>query len=174
MSFVRIARIFLLHPQTAFGAADIREKTHLDPADVRVIVNDLAGAGVIKRKGSKWAIDPACEFIKPLRELLIGELLNDINLGKRLQRCGTVKLLVAAGVFLDQPDARTDLLLVVDKLNQKSLARSILSLEADVGAEVRYAVFSPAEFTYRMSVNDKLIRDVLDYPHEKIINKILQ
>lgn len=173
MSFVRIARIFLLHPQVAFSAADIREKTHLDPADVRVIMNDLGGAGVIKRKGTKWMLDTTSEFIKPLRELLVGELLNDINLGKRLQRCGSVKLLIAGGVFIDESESRTDLLLVVDKLNQKSLSRIIASLEADVGAEVRYAVFSPAEFTYRMSVNDKLIRDVLDYPHEKIINKIL-
>lgn len=173
MSFVRIARIFLLHPEMSFSPADIREKTHLDPSDVRVIMNDLAGAGVIKKKGSKWTLDRTCEFIKPLHELLIGELLSDINLSKRIQRCGNVKLLVAAGVFLDNSESRTDLLLVVDKLNQKSLARTISALEADVGGEVRYAVFTPEEFTYRMSVNDKLIRDVFDYPHEKIINKIL-
>lgn len=171
---MRIARIFLFHPNTAFSSKMIREKTHLDPADVRVIVSDLAGASVIKKRGSKWALDPDCPFLNPLHDLLIGELLSDINLGTRLAKCGVMKLIIASGIFLgNSEESRIDLLIVADKLNQKSLSRVISSLEADVGSEVRYTVFSPAEFAYRMSVNDKLIRDILDYPHAKVVNKIL-
>lgn len=173
MSFVRIARLFLLHPGVAYDARTLREKTRLDPVDIRVITNDLAGASVIRKRGTKWMLNDACAFLKPLRDLLIGQLLADINLAKRVERCGAVKLLIAAGVFLDESESRTDLLLVAERLNTKMLQKIVAALEADVGNEVRYAVFTPAEFAYRMGVNDKLLRDILDYPHVKLINKIL-
>ena len=173
MSFVRVARLFLLHPGVVYDSRTLREKAHLNPADVRVIVNDLAGASVIKKRGVKWALNDACAFLKPLHDLLIGQLLADINLAKRVERCGTVKLLIASGVFLDESESRTDLLLVAERVNPKMLQKIVAALEADVGSEVRYVVFTPAEFAYRMGVNDKLIRDILDYPHVKIINKVL-
>jgi hypothetical protein len=34
------------------------------------------------------------------------------------------------------------------------------------------ALFDTEEFMYRLKMYDKLLRDVLDYPHEKIVNKI--
>jgi hypothetical protein len=48
----------------------------------------------------------------------------------------------------------------------------IKSIEAEMGHEIRYAVFETKEFTYRLGMFDKLIRDILDYPHEKIINRL--
>lgn len=173
MAFVRLARIFLLHPGTAYDAATLREKTRIEPGDMRVMLNDLVGSSVIKKRGGKWMLNESCDFLHPLHDLLIGKILSDINLGKRIERCGAVKLLIAAGVFLDDSESRTDLLIVIDKLNQKALSKTISALETDVGSEVSYAVFTPAEFAYRMSVNDKLLRDILDYPHVKLINKLL-
>ena len=146
MSFVRVARLFLLHPGVVYDTRTLREKAHLDPADLRIIVNDLAGASVIKRRGNKWILNDACAFLKPLRDLLIGQLLAAINLAKRVERCGSVKLLIAAGVFLDESESRTDLLLVAERLNPKMLQKIVAGLEADVGSEVRYAVFTPVEF----------------------------
>jgi hypothetical protein len=33
-------------------------------------------------------------------------------------------------------------------------------------------VISAPDFAYRVSMNDKLVRDVLDYPYEVLVDKI--
>ena len=35
-----------------------------------------------------------------------------------------------------------------------------------------FATFDTDEFTYRINVYDRLVRDVLDYPHKKVLDKI--
>jgi hypothetical protein len=42
-------------------------------------------------------------------------------------------------------------------------------LEAEIGAELVYAVFDTKEFIYRLNMYDKLVRDILDYPHEVLL-----
>ena len=45
-------------------------------------------------------------------------------------------------------------------------------MEAEIGKELRYAVLNTKEFIYRLDMYDKFIRDILDYPHERLIEKI--
>jgi hypothetical protein len=45
-------------------------------------------------------------------------------------------------------------------------------MEAEIGKELRYAYFSTDEFRYRLSMYDKLIRDILDYPHRVLLDKL--
>jgi len=61
---------------------------------------------------------------------------------------------------------------VGDKLKRGAVDRVIKTMEAEVGRELVYAVFDTADFLYRLNAYDKFIRDVLDYPHEKIIDKL--
>ena len=46
------------------------------------------------------------------------------------------------------------------------------SVEADVGTRLRYAALTPEEFVYRYGMYDNFIRDMLERPHKKIINKM--
>ena len=48
----------------------------------------------------------------------------------------------------------------------------IKNLEAEIGKELRYVYFSTEDFKYRLSMCDKLMRDILDYPHKKVLNKL--
>jgi len=44
-------------------------------------------------------------------------------------------------------------------------------LEAEIGKELVYAVFSSKDFSYRLGMYDRFVHDILDYPHEKILNR---
>ena len=46
------------------------------------------------------------------------------------------------------------------------------SIEAELGKELRYAVFETPDFQYRLGIYDKLIRDIFDSEHQKIIDKL--
>ena len=171
--FVRVTRLFLLHPSTSYSAKALRDKTRAGADELRPVTRDLLRATVIKKRNGNVVLNGDCHLLPPLRDLLIGEMLIDLNLAKRLARTGAIKLLVAAGVFIDESESRTDLFLVADKLDLQALRKVVAALEADIGHDIRYVAFTPKEFAYRMSVNDKLVRDVLDYPHEKLVNKLL-
>ena len=69
-------------------------------------------------------------------------------------------------------DSRVDILVVGDHLKQTKLLSIVSSIEALLGKELRYAAFETTDFQYRLSIYDKLIKDILDYQHEKILNKL--
>lgn len=83
-----------------------------------------------------------------------------------------MKLILTAGVFQHDPESRVDILVVGDNIKQGMLVSAISALEAELGKELRYAAFETADFKYRLGVYDKLVRDILDYPHQKILNKL--
>ena len=41
-----------------------------------------------------------------------------------------------------------------------------------LGRELRYALLSSDDLLYRLTVSDRLIRDVLDYPHRIVLDKL--
>jgi hypothetical protein len=67
---------------------------------------------------------------------------------------------------------RADLLIVGNNLKRNVIDRVIKNLEAEIGRELAYAVMETGDFNYRLAACDKFIRDVLDYPHSVIIDKI--
>ena len=83
-----------------------------------------------------------------------------------------MKLIVLAGVFLQKEDSRADILIVGDELKKKSIENGLRAIEAEVGKELSYALFDTQDFLYRMNVYDKFVRDILDFPHEKVYDKI--
>jgi hypothetical protein len=80
--------------------------------------------------------------------------------------------LIITGIFIGRTTDRVDLLVVGDKIKKKEIDRALQHIESVVGREVAYAYFDTEDFLYRLNVKDRLIRDILDYPHERIINKI--
>jgi len=47
----------------------------------------------------------------------------------------------------------------------------VRTLEPKFGREIRYTILSTPEFRYRLTVQDRLLRDVLDFPHRILINR---
>lgn len=77
-----------------------------------------------------------------------------------------------SGIFKELQDSRIDILVVAEG-SKKSVADSVMaSIEADIGKEIRFAVLDTEDFKYRLGVGDRLIRDVLDYPHEIVLDRI--
>jgi len=63
-------------------------------------------------------------------------------------------------------------LLAMKHLNESKVESAIRSLEAEIGIEIRYAAMTSEDLMYRVGMYDKLTRDVFDYPHKILIDKI--
>ena len=85
-----------------------------------------------------------------------------------------MKLVVLSGVFLkpDRELSRTDLLIVGDYVSEKRFQGFLKQLEAEVGCEIQYSLLSSEEFEYRHKMMDRFLRDILERPHEMLINKL--
>jgi hypothetical protein len=118
-------------------------------------------------------LDPNFEYLLPLQNLLINTRpLRPNEILKRLSNVGKLKMVVVAGVFIQNPDSRVDMLVVGDNLKRGSIDRIVKTMEAEIGKELNFASFETADFHYRLGMYDKLIRDILDFPHQKLLDRL--
>lgn len=127
-----------------------------------------------KVKVTGWVLNENFPLLFPLKNVLMsGNPLNRREeLINRFKNCGRLKLLVVSGIFVQESDSRVDILMVGDGLEKRAIESALRGLEAEMGKELTYAFLETPEFTYRMGIYDKFIRDIFDYPHEKVMDKL--
>jgi hypothetical protein len=62
--------------------------------------------------------------------------------------------------------------LIVGSLQPKTLERALKPLEAQLGAELRCALFNEEEFLHRVDVRDRLIFDLFNGAHKVLFDKL--
>ena len=184
---VKIMRLFLLNPDEPFGIDDVIERSRIQRAMARKTVTSLLAMDLIEKKTfiqefedakgkitkkriQGWILNSEFPYINELKQLLVeGEFFKHSELAKRFKPTGRVQLLVISGIFIQDSESRLDLLVVGDNLRKSFIQKTISVLESELGKELRYAVFETADFKYRISMYDKLLRDVFEFPHEQLI-----
>ena len=192
---VKIMRLFLFNPDTAYAAETVITRTREQASLVRKELSILSSMGLIKKRNayvivkpksdknkkalvqkkkvSGWVLDKEFGYLNELRNLLINtQLARSSDIIRRLQKSGKMKLIILAGIFIQNTDSRLDLLVVGDDIRKASLENAVKTLESEIGKELKYIWLDTEEFNYRVSMYDKLVRDVLDFPHEKILNRL--
>ncbi|MFA6552595.1 MAG: hypothetical protein WCT19_03810 [Candidatus Paceibacterota bacterium] len=188
---VKIMRLFISNGDQVYDKEDVVIRAKSNQYLVKHEISNLEKIGLIQRrsgikknnfagksnlksdKKNGWTLNPDFPYLKELQSLLISRsLFKKGEIAQKFEGLGKVKLLVVAGVFIQDPDSRIDLLVVGDGLKAAQIKTAVGVLESEIGKEIRYTVFDTAEFKYRIGMCDKLLRDILDYPHEKVIDKI--
>ena len=190
---VKIMRLFLFNPDQPFSRKDISARAKVSLPVVRHEMARLRKMGLIKgkrfvlsvpvKRGKKtimkkkkeggWILNQAFPYLPAIRNLLIDTvLIKHADILRRLNVVGKMRLIILAGTFIQDEDSRVDLLVVGDNIRFGYLEGVIRTLESEIGKELRYAAFETADFHYRLGIYDKLIRDILDYPHQKLLDRI--
>ena len=198
---IRALRLFLMNPEEAFTVIEAKKYTQLSSGQFRKELNKLIKIGLVDtridrdmveiprklRKGRRKTLKPKTKILKKRvffadkTFILYPELRNLVfkmapegcgPLLLKIKRLGDIKLALVSGVFTDTNTARADLVLVGDKLKKERVSKFFRNLQSEVGKNLNYAVMTTADFNYRFNMRDRFIRDVLDYPHEKLINKL--
>lgn len=127
----------------------------------------------VRKRVSGFVLDQTFSHLYALRLLLLGaDSVDRKNLLAHLRSVGKLKLVVLAGILLRDEEGRVDLLVVGDSMNNRRMESALRVIESQVGKELRYAMMDTREFNYRLGMYDKFIRDIFDYPHEKLVNKL--
>jgi len=182
---VKIMRLFLLNDGSAFELEEVSSRSRVLKANARKEVNALSAMGFIKHKiiskegsrGTKkkvtgFYLNQSFKHLESIRDLLVDPdlLVEDGSLAERFKQIGKIKLMIVSGVFIGDRESRVDVLIVGDKLKKNVLQQVMKVLEAEIGKELDYVVFDTEEFKYRLDMYDKLVCDVIDLPHLKLID----
>ncbi len=181
---VKIMRLFLLNSESIFEIEDVVSRSRVTKSNARREVKALCTMGFIKQKsvthegtrGAKkkmpaWQLNSQFQYIGSVRDLLVDpSLLLHEELPSRFKQIGKIKLMIVSGVFIGNENSRVDILIVGDKLKKNIIQQVVKSLESEIGKELDYVVFDSEEFKYRIDMYDKLVCDIIDLPHEKLID----
>jgi len=170
---VKIMRLFIFNPGVIFTATEVAKRSKISSSTARKELSNLIKAGLLKKGSKGYTLDRSYRYLSAIGNFLIdANPLSEKEIVKKISTAGNIKLVLIAGVFLHNPDSRVDILVVGDHIKNGKLLSVISAIEAELGKELRYAAFETTDFQYRMGIYDKLIRDILDSQHEKILNKL--
>jgi len=176
----RLIKLFLWNPETGFQLTEITTRTRLRRGEARRWLNRLVFFGLVKitanthkKKRNLYRLNPDFELREELKALIAKAIPQDFGaLTKGLKKVGGVKLAVVTGAFLRLDTSRIDMLIVCDNINLKRFNELVKGIEAELGREIRYVTMNRDEFLYRYRMFDRFLRDILELPHQKIINRL--
>lgn len=179
-------RTFLLNEGEMFSVREIAKRSGASPKAAARELKALVAAGVICRVGGersarrsgkkaseeRWTANQEFAHARSLAAFVRDTSpVQNTNVLTALRGSGRLSLVVISGFFVGDATRPADLLIAGEGLDKRRIERAMKALEPDIGRELRYATFSTPEFRYRMTVQDRLIRDTLDYPHRVLLDK---
>lgn len=125
-----------------------------------------------KSKLPTWMINQECKHLRAISGFVheVSPVRYETIVGA-LRKSGKVSAVILSGAFMGDSSRPADLVVALDTVNERRLEQTIRKLEPTFGREIRYAAFSTPEFRYRLTIQDKLIRDTLDFPHVVLLDK---
>lgn len=184
---VKLLRFFLFNPQRTFSFDEIATRARLVRRTARTELGALERAGVIyrkqtyeevpgqkrKRKVAGYTLNSNLAHVVPLQAFFFATApINNRTMLRHVRKTGVFDFIAAAGVFVGEFDRRVDVLLVSKKVTPAKVEQAMRALEAELGIEIKYAFLDTDEFLYRVGMRDKLVRDVFDYPHQVLVDKL--
>jgi len=173
----RILKMFLYAPERDFGIKIISKILNVKTALINKHLKTLSEIKFLKTKtigGKKFfRVNSGFNSYNELKELILR--INPASKEKIIRQIislGKIKLAVISGVFMNFENARADLMVVGDKIKLNKFNKFLRNLEAETGKEINYALMTAEEFQYRYGMYDRFIRDLLEFKHEKLINKL--
>ncbi len=174
---VKLMRLFVLNPELALATAEVAKRARISPPAAARELRILSAIDLVHKKAKSgvvtWQLNSSFPILNSLKNIIKSKVLDQKReLVNQFNRCGRINLLIAAGALIENPESRADLLVVGDHVKKGAVDRVVKSLEAEIGCELNYAVLETNDFAYRLSASDRFIRDILDYPHEQLVNRI--
>ncbi len=192
---VKLLKLFLYNQELFFSLADLTKRTKIRVVALKrelELLNEI-GLVVVKKlvtpttvsagkrktkiksitKGQVWSLNQEFFYLDHLRSIFNADFLaSHSELAERFKNCGKIKLVVLSGLFIPEGGTRADLLIVGDDLRRSAIEGIISTIESELGRELIYAILNTRDYHYRFQTSDHFVRDIMDYPHCRLIDKL--
>lgn len=185
----RVIRVFVFNQNEPFTLGQLSRRAGIRPLNAQREIRFLEKLGVVKKgklvitlpggrevrgkqKEQSWILNLKFKHMPALSKF-IHEVspIHHNHIVLALRKAGRLSAVILSGSFMGDPSRPADLIVATDVLNERRIEQAMRVLEPQLGREIRYAAFSTPEFRYRLTIQDRLIRDTLDYPHLVLLDK---
>ncbi len=171
---VKLLSTFLLHSEEEFF---IRELTRLLGEQINSIrreLENLRRIGLVKSRHKNrkkyYRVDSEFPLFAELRSIFSKEIQTESPVIASLKKLPNVQLILLAGTFTGT-ESKVDLLIV--GVVKKELLEALLAQDSTL-KDVKYSIFSEADFLYRLSLRDRFILEILNDPRNFIVHNTMQ
>lgn len=173
----RLLNIFFNFPRRSFSPTELKHMTETSVSAVATALREFVRADLLRvaARGQRrfYALNVHYQWHDELRDLVTDaeqDLTDEV--ARKLKNIPDLKVLVLSGIFSLQPQQPVDIFLVGDSISRARLERALDEIEAHTGEPINYTLLGAEEYQYRKLMNDRLIRDVFDYPHIAVISAV--
>lgn len=177
---VKLLQLFYGNPNRSFYVREITRKIDEQINSVRRELANLLSIGIISSETTNnrlyYEVNQKYEFYKPLSEIFgaAGQTVAVKDAKEEeadpLKNLGNVELAILTGQFTRDERSGVDMLIVGD-INQTQAAKYVAAMEEKEGKEIRYAVMTSSEFSYRYKLNDRFLVTVLESKKQILVDK---
>jgi len=190
-SRARVLRVFVLGQSQVFTVAQAAKRAGVKTLVAQREMKTLEKIGVLKKgkfsiqvgktkrtvtgkqREQAWTFDTGFRYALALSRFVHETApVQHKAIMSALKGSGRISVVILSGSFLGDSSRPADLMIVADNLNEKRLETAIKGFEPALGHEIRYATFSTPEFRYRLTIQDRLIRDIVEYPHLVLLDRL--
>ena len=171
---VKLLSTFLLHPDQEYF---IRELTRLLGEQINSIrreLENLRRIGLVKARHRNrkkyYRIDADFALFADLRNIFTKEIQAESPVVASLKKLSNVQLVLLAGIFTGT-ESKVDLLIVGTV--KKEILEALLLQDPSL-KNVKYSIFSEADFLYRLSLKDRFILEIVNDPRNLIVLNTMQ
>lgn len=170
----RLIKFFIYNNAQFYHINDIAKQLGVQARVIKGDLLKLLDAGFVKSRSShSFAVNYKFPYFNELKSLVLKfPAVSNETIVEEIKKVGPVKFLLIAGVFINSPKSRADMIVVGDKISEKKFANFLRLIESSIGKEIHYVQMSVHEFKYRRDMFDRFILDALEFPHLKLINKL--
>jgi hypothetical protein len=166
----------ILSPERTFTVRELSARLGISRGKLTHDLKSLAGQNIVKvfSKGRQvyYLLNQKHKLMAELRPSL---LKNQRGYGDELfsaiRRLGVVRAAFLSGVFTGYSDLPVDILLV-GKINLNRLHDFLDTCRKLMGVEINYSIMTEAEFIQRRDTFDRFIKDIFDYRHVIVVDKV--
>ncbi|MDE2312105.1 MAG: hypothetical protein KGJ93_03410 [Patescibacteria group bacterium] len=166
--------LFLAAPPRAFSIFELSRRLRLSHGQAAHGLNRLVKEGLVhsftKRNKKYFLLNERTKLLPELKKFGRGHGYQD-ELLLAIKRLGEIKAAFLSGVFTGYPNLPVDVLLV-GRANLRKLADFLKAVEKMMGQEINYSVMSENEFLLRRDTFDRFIKDIFDYRHIVVLDKL--
>lgn len=174
--------LFYSNPNRSFYVREITRKIDEQINSVRRELANLLNAGIIVSETTNnklyYEVNQEFEFFQPLSEIFgEGSSVSKAQKTKSntaqdddLKALGNVEVALLTGQFTRDESSGIDLL-IVGNVNENQVTKYVSELEKKEGKEIRYVLLAPAEYEYRLKINDRFITTVIEAKKQVLVDK---
>ncbi len=173
---VKIINFLLLSTEKKYQLAALVKNLNLSAAPLRRELDNLVKFGFIKEEkiiiatkkknqpteqknysaNTTFILYPEIKTLFAKAQILFSQKF--IN---NLQKISQTKFLALSGIFTNDPEAKTDIL-IAGHIKKSSFLKLIHGLEKELGREINFTILSESEFRYRETVMDIFLYSILE------------